>query len=40
MWDGDAGYDAEELAVAGPRHRLVMGEGPWTFADDVVMGAG
>lgn len=40
MWHGDAGYDAEDLDAAGARHRLVMGDGPWTFEDDVVIGRG
>lgn len=39
MWHGDAGYDSEDLSATGPRHRLVMGEGPWTLEDDVVLGA-
>lgn len=37
LWTGDAGYDNEDLSTPGPRHRLTMGEGPWSFEDDVVM---
>lgn len=32
MWGGDAGYDAADAELPGPRHRLVMAEaGPWRF---------
>lgn len=31
LWDGDAGYETEELSVLGPRHRLVMAEPEWRF---------
>lgn len=31
LWHGDAGYDAGDPALAGPRHRLVMGASGWSF---------
>ncbi len=31
MWGGDAGYESGDATADGPRHRLVMGETPWTF---------
>lgn len=31
LWEGDAGYETEELAVPGPRHRLVMIDPGWRF---------
>ena len=31
LWHGDAGYEAGDPAVAGPRHRLVMRGAAWTF---------
>ena len=36
LWHGDAAYDSEDLAAAGPRHRLTMGDPAWTFVDDVT----
>lgn len=36
LWHGDAAYDSEDLAAAGPRHRLTMGDPAWTFEDDVT----
>ena len=38
LWQGDAGYRDDDLKAAGSRHRLTMGEGPWRFEDDVVLG--
>ena len=31
LWSGDAGYEAGDPAVAGPRHRLVMSGARWSF---------
>ena len=31
LWHGDAGYDAGDPAVSGPRHRLVMRATGWSF---------
>lgn len=32
MWHGDAGYDAADPTLPGPRHRLTMVKGgPWTY---------
>jgi 8-oxo-dGTP pyrophosphatase MutT (NUDIX family) len=31
LYHGDAGYENGDAAVAGPRHRLVMGAGPWRY---------
>lgn len=32
MWHGDAGYDAADPFLPGPRHRLTMVKGgPWTY---------
>lgn len=31
MWQGDAGYEAEDPDAAGPRHRLWMGTDTWRF---------
>jgi 8-oxo-dGTP pyrophosphatase MutT (NUDIX family) len=31
MWAGDAGYDAGDPSVPGPRHRLVMADPTWRF---------
>jgi 8-oxo-dGTP pyrophosphatase MutT (NUDIX family) len=31
MWSGDAGYDTEDPDAPGPRHRLYMDEGGWTY---------
>ncbi len=31
LWHGDAGYETGDAHAAGPRHRLVMGKGPWTY---------
>lgn len=35
LWHGDAGYDAEDLDLPGPRHRLVMEEPAWRFEVDL-----
>ena len=35
MWAGDAGYDDGDADKAGPRHRLLMGEGAWTLERDI-----
>ena len=31
MWHGDAGYEAADADLPGPRHRLWMVDGPWRF---------
>ncbi|HEX6421623.1 MAG TPA: NUDIX domain-containing protein [Acidimicrobiales bacterium] len=31
LWDGDAGYATADPDRPGPRHRLVIGDGRWTF---------
>lgn len=31
MYHGDAGYDSGDPDAHGPRHRLCMGAGPWTY---------
>jgi 8-oxo-dGTP pyrophosphatase MutT (NUDIX family) len=31
LWEGDAGYESRDTAVPGPRNRLRMSEGPWTY---------
>ena len=31
LWHGDAGYVASDASLAGPRHRLCMGENPWRY---------
>jgi 8-oxo-dGTP pyrophosphatase MutT (NUDIX family) len=31
LWHGDAGYEARDPAMPGPRHRLVMGPRPWRY---------
>jgi 8-oxo-dGTP pyrophosphatase MutT (NUDIX family) len=36
LWHGDAAYESEDLDAPGPRHRLVMADPAWTFADDVT----
>ncbi len=38
LWQGDAAYDDGDPTATGPRHRLVMADDGWTFADDVVLG--
>lgn len=35
LWQGDAGYDTEDLGLPGPRHRLVMEEPSWRFEVDL-----
>ncbi len=35
MWEGDAGYAPWDADVDGERHRLVMGEGGFTFENTV-----
>ena len=41
MWHGDAGYEAADADLPGPRHRLWMVDGPWRFErwDDQLAGA-
>ena len=34
MWHGDAGYEAEDPDLPGPRHRLWMVPGPWRYERD------
>ncbi|MEQ8689712.1 MAG: NUDIX hydrolase [Pseudomonadales bacterium] len=36
MWAGDAGYEAWDAEVSGPRHRLVMASGGFRFENDVL----
>jgi 8-oxo-dGTP pyrophosphatase MutT (NUDIX family) len=31
LWHGDAGYEAADPGLAGPRHRLVMSAAAWSF---------
>jgi len=31
LWAGDAGYEARDASVPGPRHRLLMVEGAWRY---------
>ena len=35
MWDGDAGYESGDAGTPGPRHRLVMTQGVWSYERDV-----
>ena len=35
-WEGDAGYESGDGFADGPRHRLVMNEGPWRLEHDLV----
>ena len=35
LWSGDAGYEAADAALPGPRHRLVMAERTWRYERDV-----
>lgn len=35
LWAGDAGYEAGDADVPGPRHRLRIGAGPWEFEKTV-----
>jgi 8-oxo-dGTP pyrophosphatase MutT (NUDIX family) len=34
LWHGDAGYETGDATVAGPRHRLHVGELPWRYERD------
>ncbi len=34
LWHGDAGYEAGDATLAGPRHRLVMAATGWTYHRD------
>ena len=36
MWAGDAGYDAWDADLAGPRHRLLMSQDGFQFENDVL----
>jgi 8-oxo-dGTP pyrophosphatase MutT (NUDIX family) len=31
LWRGDAGYEAADPGLAGPRHRLVMSDAGWSY---------
>jgi 8-oxo-dGTP pyrophosphatase MutT (NUDIX family) len=31
LWEGDAGYEARDASIEGPRHRLRMGAAPWVY---------
>jgi len=33
MWHGDAGYETGDLTADGPRHRLAMVPGAWSFEE-------
>lgn len=35
MWAGDAGYESSDPSLGGPKHRLMMGSGPWKYIRDV-----
>lgn len=35
LYAGDAGYDAGDASLPGPRNRLLMGEGEWEYVRDV-----
>lgn len=37
LYVGDAGYEAFDASVPGPRHRLVMGNGQWHYERDVPL---
>ncbi len=34
MWHGDAGYEAGDASLPGPRHRLVMANSGWRYLRD------
>ena len=34
LWQGDAGYDTQDPAAPGPRHRLLMVESGWRYERD------
>ncbi len=34
LYDGDAGYEAADATIEGPRHRLVMATGAWHYVRD------
>jgi 8-oxo-dGTP pyrophosphatase MutT (NUDIX family) len=34
-WHGDIAYDGGDPDAPGPRHRLVMGDGPWRYERDL-----
>lgn len=31
LWSGDAGYESGDADAPGPRHRIVMRDGPWEY---------
>ena len=31
MWAGDAGYESGDAETPGPRHRIVLADGPWRY---------
>lgn len=35
MWAEDAGYEAGDPSLAGPKHRLLMGSGPWQYIKEL-----
>jgi 8-oxo-dGTP pyrophosphatase MutT (NUDIX family) len=35
MWEGDAGYESGDHTAPGPRHRLVMTKGTWSYEREV-----
>jgi NUDIX domain. len=35
MWAGDAGYESGDSETPGPRHRLVMSAGTWSYERDL-----
>jgi 8-oxo-dGTP pyrophosphatase MutT (NUDIX family) len=36
MWSGDAGYDTEDAALPGARHRMVMDPAGWRYEGDFI----
>ena len=34
LWHGDAGYEASDASLSGPRHRLSMQKGRWSYERD------
>ena len=34
LYDGDAGYEANDATIEGGRHRLIMAKGGWSYVRD------
>ena len=34
LWHGDAGYEAGDASLPGPRHRLIMADDAWRYERD------